>query len=162
MLYIRLQRQLRSSSISLALLYKSRLSSGRTFNPSMRMAEASVLATSLTPRVAQPSFWQSIIPKFLRKSQSPPSLEKVQRSKEWNPATYFIIMSLLIGSNAINMIALKNELKTFNRKTDVSIELLQDVIERLGKGEDVDVQKLLGSGDEDKEREWENCESRSF
>lgn len=54
------------------------------------------------------------------------------------------------------MVTLKNDLKNFSRKADVRIELLQDVIERVGKGEKVDVKKLLGSGDEDKEQEWED------
>lgn len=64
-------------------------------------------------------------------------------------------MFLLIGSNAIQMIALKNDLRNFSRKADVNIELLQDVIDRVWKGEKVNVGKLLGSGDEDKERQWE-------
>lgn len=70
-------------------------------------------------------------------------------------------MFLFIGSNAIQMIASRNELANFSRKADIRIELLQDVIDRVRKGEDVDVQKLLGSGDKDKEREWENGKSRS-
>ncbi|MCJ1463792.1 hypothetical protein MMC07_002401 [Pseudocyphellaria aurata] len=65
-------------------------------------------------------------------------------------------MFILIGSNAVRMVSLNNDLRSFSRKADVRIELLQDVIERVGKGEKVDVKKMLGSGDEDKEQEWEN------
>lgn len=64
-------------------------------------------------------------------------------------------MFLLIGSNAIQMIALKNDFANFSRKTDCKIALLKEVIERLQKGEEVDVEGLLGSGDLEKEREWE-------
>lgn len=102
-----------------------------------------------------------MIPKFLRKSQSPPSPEQLRRSKEWNPATYFIVMFLFIGSNALNMIAVKKELTAFSRKSDVRIELLRDVIERVRKKEDVDIEGLLGSGDKNKEQEWENGKSQS-
>lgn len=102
-----------------------------------------------------------MIPKFLRKSESPPSPEQLRRSKEWNPATYFIVMFLFIGSNSINMIAVKKDLRDFSRKTDVRIELLKDIIERVRRKEDVDIEDLLGSGNEDKEQEWENGKSRS-
>lgn len=162
MLYARLQPQLRSSSFSLALLPRFRWPSQPPSNSSTPTSRPyGTASASSLPLVAQPSFWQSVIPKFLRKSQSTPSLEKLQRSKEWNPATYFIIMSLVIGSNAIQMIALKNEIRNFSRKADVRIELLQDIIERIGKGEDVNVEEILGTGDEDREREWENGKSRS-
>lgn len=154
MFYARLQPRLRSSSVSLALINKFQWPCQLPSHSSTRTSRPYVSTASL-PLLAQPSFWQSVIPKFLRKRQSPPSPEKLRRSKEWNPATYFIIMFLLIGSNAIQMIALKNDLRNFSRKADVNIELLQDVIDRVWKGEKVNVGKLLGSGDEDKERQWE-------
>ena len=53
------------------------------------------------------------------------------------------------------MIALRNELLSFSRKSDAKIGLLREVIERVQRGEDVDVEGLLGTGDEEKEREWE-------
>lgn len=62
---------------------------------------------------------------------------------------------LLIGSNAIQMISLKNDFANFNRRTDSKIALLKEIIERVQKGEEVDVEGLLGSGDPEKEREWE-------
>lgn len=160
MLYTRIQLQLRSSSFPSALLTRIRWPDQPPSNSSTPTSRPYASASSL-PRVAQPSFWQSVIPKILRKSQSPPSLEKLQRSKEWNPATYFIIMSLVIGSNAIQMIALKNELRNFSRKADARIGLLRDILNRIGKGEDVNVGELLGGGDEEREREWENGKSRS-
>ncbi len=111
------------------------------------------------PRIAQPSFWQSMIPKFLRGSDLPATPAKLQRFKEWNPATFFIIIFLLIGSNAIQMIALQNDFKNFSRKADAKIGLLQDAIERLKRGEVADIEKLLGSGDEQNERDWEDGKS---
>ena len=80
---------------------------------------------------------------------------KTKRTKEWNPATFFIVIFMLIGSNAIQMIALRHEFMTFSRKADAKIGLLKEVIERLQRGEDVDVGGLLGTGNEAKEREWE-------
>lgn len=54
------------------------------------------------------------------------------------------------------MITLKNEYSTFSRKADQKIALLREVLERLKRGEEVDVEKLLGTGDEEQEREWED------
>ncbi|KAL8860221.1 MAG: hypothetical protein Q9178_003192 [Gyalolechia marmorata] len=64
-------------------------------------------------------------------------------------------MFLLIGSNAMQLLALRNEFTTFSRRADAKIGLLKDVIERVQKGEDVDVKGLLGTGDPEKEKEWE-------
>lgn len=75
--------------------------------------------------------------------------------REWNPATFFIVIFLLIGSNAIQMIVLRNDVITFSRKAEVKIGLLKEIIGRVQKGEDVDVEGLLGTGNEDQEREWE-------
>ena len=54
------------------------------------------------------------------------------------------------------MIALKHEFTNFSRKADAKIGLLREVIERLHQGEDVDIEGLLGTGDKEKEREWED------
>ncbi|PKY05060.1 hypothetical protein P168DRAFT_267985 [Aspergillus campestris IBT 28561] len=106
------------------------------------------------PKIAQPSLWNSLVPKFIRnrKSRSDSSSPK---SKEWNPASFYIIMFTLIGSQAIRMIALKNDYAAFTRSTDAKITLLREVIERVKNGEKVDVEKLLGTGNEAKEREWD-------
>ena len=113
-------------------------------------------ATSTTnlPRVAQPSLWYSIVPKAFRTPKNSQAPDKPQRMKEWNPATFFIWIFLLIGSNAIQMIAIKNEYSTFSRKADIKIRLLKDVLDRLQRGENVDVEKELGTGDEQQEQEW--------
>ena len=108
------------------------------------------------PRVAQPSIWHSIIPKALRSSKQSESPAKSQRAKDWNPATFFICIFLLIGSNAIQMLTLRNEYSTFTRKADQKIALLKDVLNRVQKGEKVNIEKVLGTGDEQQEREWED------
>ena len=61
---------------------------------------------------------------------------------------------MLIGSQSINLILLKNEWQVFSRQADAKIARLKDVIERVQRGEDVDVEKELGTGDEVAEREW--------
>jgi hypothetical protein len=53
------------------------------------------------------------------------------------------------------MIALRNSFEAFMRRADAKIGLLREVIERIQKGEKVDVEGLLGTGDERREREWE-------
>lgn len=92
-----------------------------------------------------------MIPRFIRERKS----RKSGKSKEWNPATFYIVMFTLIGSQAIRMLTLKNSYATYTRSTDAKIELLKEVIERVQRGEKVDVEKLLGTGDEAKEREWD-------
>ncbi|KAI4279274.1 MAG: hypothetical protein LQ337_000410 [Flavoplaca oasis] len=64
-------------------------------------------------------------------------------------------MSLLIGSNAMQLLALRNEFTTYSRRADAKIGLLKEVIERVQKGEDVDVKGLLGTGNPENEKEWE-------
>lgn len=107
------------------------------------------------PSVTQPSFWASLIPKPLRRTSHLTGSAKKPKSKEWNPATFFIIIFLLIGSMSIQMIALRNDFAAFSRRTDAKIDLLREVIERVQKGEEVDVEGLLGTGDPEKEKEWE-------
>lgn len=92
-----------------------------------------------------------MIPRFIRNRK----LRDSKKSKEWNPATFYIVMFTLIGSQAIRMLTLKNSYAAYTRSTDAKIKLLQEVIERIKKGEKVDVEKLLGTGDEAQEREWE-------
>ncbi|KAJ6001833.1 hypothetical protein N7522_007060 [Penicillium canescens] len=106
------------------------------------------------PKIADTSVWTAMIPRFLRtRPRKDPSKEK---SKEWNPATFYIIIFTLIGSQAIRMITLKNGYAAYTRSTDAKIELLREVIARTKNGEKVDVEKLLGTGDEAKEREWDD------
>lgn len=53
------------------------------------------------------------------------------------------------------MIALRNEFATFIRRADAKIDLLREVIEKVQNGEEVDVEGLLGTGNAEKEQEWE-------
>ena len=119
-------------------------------------------ASTALPRIAQPSFLRSLIPKPLRRSQgaSQPVVKTAAaptKSKEWNPYTFYIVMFLLIGSNSINLIALRNDHAAFMRKTDAKITLLHEVIGRFRAGEEVDVKRVLGTGDEAQEKEWEEA-----
>lgn len=41
------------------------------------------------------------------------------------------------------------------RRSDVRVGLLREVVEKLQNGEQVDVEKVLGSGDAEREAEWE-------
>ncbi|KAI1483960.1 hypothetical protein K445DRAFT_51245 [Daldinia sp. EC12] len=113
---------------------------------------------STIPSITQASFWKSIIPKPFRRSEQRVdwrTSKKAWMSREWNPATFYIIIFLFIGSMAIQMIALRKDFDTFMRRSEVRIGLLREVVEKLQKGEEVDVQKALGTGDAEKEKEWE-------
>jgi len=56
---------------------------------------------------------------------------------------------------SIQMIALRNQFATFSRRADAKISLLKEIIGRIQNGEKVDVEGLLGTGDKEKEKEWE-------
>ncbi|KAI5868070.1 hypothetical protein GGS23DRAFT_9967 [Durotheca rogersii] len=111
---------------------------------------------SFVPRVAELSFWKSLVPKPFRRWEQPGSSRSREKpkTKEWNPATFFIVIFLFIGSMSIQMIALKREFDAFMRRSEVRIGLLREVVEKLQKGEAVDVEKVLGTGDAAKEMEW--------
>ncbi|KAK4547212.1 hypothetical protein LTR36_001434 [Oleoguttula mirabilis] len=124
---------------------------------SLRMEE--IRNESRLPRIANPSLWSSLVPRFLRRRSPEEVAEraavKATGPKQWNPYTSFIILAVLVGSNAINIIALRNEMLNFSRKTDAKLELLREVVQRVKNGEDVDVKRLLGTGDQQSEQEWE-------
>jgi len=94
-----------------------------------------------------------MIPKPLRRRTG--LKVKKAKSKEWNAATFFIVIMLLIGSMSIQMIALRNEFAAYIRRADAKIDLLREVIQKVQNGEEVDVEGLLGTGDAEKEKEWE-------
>ncbi|CAG7921928.1 unnamed protein product [Penicillium olsonii] len=138
-----LGRNIWSTSSALNSTRQCRVPAARSYSTSDRL-----------PRIADTSLWTSMIPKFIRNrgARKDPNKEK---SKEWNPATFYIIIFILIGSQAIRMITLKNSHSAYTRTTDAKIELLREIISRVKNGEQVDVEKLLGTGDEAKEREWD-------
>ncbi|KAL9132138.1 MAG: hypothetical protein Q9217_000072 [Psora testacea] len=110
------------------------------------------------PMVMRPSFWIGMIPKFMRpgrdRAQKTPA--QIERSKQWNPATFYIWIFLLIGSHGIRMAALRNYYTQFSRKAEIKIALLKEVIEKIQRGEEVDVETALGTGDEVQEQEWKD------
>lgn len=106
--------------------------------------------------IVEGSFWRSLVPKPMRKANR--SKLKSKAKKEWNPATYFIVMFLFIGSMSIQMIALRNSTERYMRQSSLRIAQLREVVRRIQNGEDVDVEKMLGTGDAQKETEWEEGE----
>ncbi|KAK1751638.1 hypothetical protein QBC47DRAFT_454464 [Echria macrotheca] len=146
-----------NASFRQALLAPSRLR--ETLIPSRYMLSRA--SSTMVPKLARRSFWQSMVPKFLRQPtvDDDPfgtiAAKKAKKAKEWNPATYFIVMFLFVGSMSIQMIALKKDFEAFMRQSDVKIGLLREVVEKLQKGEKVDVERALGTGVPEKELEWE-------
>ncbi|KAF8476967.1 hypothetical protein BDZ91DRAFT_647494 [Kalaharituber pfeilii] len=104
------------------------------------------------PRFLQPDTLKSFVPTFLRRSTP----GAPQKKKEWNPYTFFIVSFLLTGSLAINHIGLKHEHQDFMRKAEARIDVLREVIDRVMRGEDVDVEKMLGTGNPADEKDWED------
>ena len=67
----------------------------------------------------------------------------------------FIVLGIVMGSNAINLLALRNEMLNFTRRTEARLALLREVIGKVKAGEEVDVKRALGTGDPKAEAEWE-------
>jgi hypothetical protein len=88
-----------------------------------------------------------MVPKFKSGPEQP-------KSREWNPATPYIILGLLVGSQAIQVLWLKQDRAHSLRKAEAKIGLLKEVIERVQRGENVDVEGVLGTGDPESEKEW--------
>ncbi|KAF4992852.1 hypothetical protein FDECE_13582 [Fusarium decemcellulare] len=109
------------------------------------------LSSTAPATIVDGSFWRSLVPKPLRKENR--QLKK--KSREWNPATFFIAIFLLIGSMSIQMIALRNSFDRYMRQSESRIATLRNVVEKIQKGEPVDVEKALGTGDPKKEADWE-------
>lgn len=61
---------------------------------------------------------------------------------------------------SIQMVALRNSYDRYLRQSESRISRLREVVEKIQKGEPVDVEKALGTGEPKKEADWE--ERRSF
>ncbi|KAG5994436.1 hypothetical protein E4U52_001160 [Claviceps spartinae] len=103
--------------------------------------------------VADPAFWKSLIPKPFRKENRKHG--KGKKSKEWNPATFFINMFILIGSMPIQMIALRKQSKEYDRQSSLKIARLHETLRRLRNGEEPDGDEILSGADEaQKDLDW--------
>ncbi|KAG6149194.1 hypothetical protein E4U28_002082 [Claviceps purpurea] len=103
--------------------------------------------------VADPAFWKSLIPKPFRKENRKHG--KGKKSKEWNPATFFINMFILIGSMPIQMIALRKQSKEYDRQSSLKIARLHETLRRLRNGEQADGDEILSGADEaQKDLDW--------
>lgn len=115
---------------------------------------------SRLPRVASPSFWMALIPRpFRRPADTAEAAQRAHRrdagAEERRTAIFFLLLGILVGSNAINIIAVRREMLNFTRQTDAKLELLREVVQKVKNGEDVDVKRALGAGDPEQEKEWE-------
>ncbi|CZT20447.1 uncharacterized protein RCC_06307 [Ramularia collo-cygni] len=115
---------------------------------------------SRLPHVASPSFWKSLIPRpFRRPADATEAAERSARrsagAEERRTGIIFLILGIVVGSNAINIIAIRRDMLNFTRQTDAKLELLREVIQKVKNGEDVDVKRALGTGDPEQEKEWE-------
>ena len=121
------------------------------------------LRSKLTqPKIAQPSLWKTFIPRFMRRDPSNLLPKDHKHVGFWsrflaNPASSVIILGMLTGNAAIHIIRIKKDTKLNSRKADQKIELLREVIRRVQNGENVDVERLLGTGDPKMEEEWAVC-----
>ncbi|KAG4304604.1 hypothetical protein PORY_001997 [Pneumocystis oryctolagi] len=66
----------------------------------------------------------------------------------------FIVLLTVLGSQAIHVLSIKQEFKEFEEQIDAKISLLRNVIDRIQRGEEVDVPRELGTGVVEKEKEW--------
>ena len=124
--------------------------------------------------IMQASLWSSMIPKPFRGSSLLPSLNSMgsrhgrgtdQTQKKsrfsgvvwfWkNPATPFMLLGLLLGSQSVRLIVLRMERDKIRERTEARLRTLREVLGAVKAGEDVDVRARLGTGNEKDEKEWE-------
>ncbi|KAF7197113.1 hypothetical protein HII31_01538 [Pseudocercospora fuligena] len=123
-------------------------------------ATASLLSIEdRAPRIASPSFWTSLVPRFLRRPTSEEEAAERARKRgagaeERRTGIIFLVLGIVVGSNAINIISLRREMLNFSRQTDAKLDLLRGVVSRVRNGEEFDVKKALGTGDPEQEKEW--------
>ncbi|KAF3901528.1 hypothetical protein ABW21_db0200077 [Orbilia brochopaga] len=111
---------------------------------------------SFVPRVFSPSWWSKQLPKDLFK----PRPTSAAAARPWNPAWGFILLALFVGSQSLNIIALRQDAAVFVRRADARIRTLQEIVRKIQDGEweanGEDVQKALRLGkDARDDREWE-------
>lgn len=53
------------------------------------------------------------------------------------------------------MLTMRGQFAKYTQETEEKLELLRGVIRKIKNGEDVDVQAVLGTGNAQKEKEWE-------
>ncbi|KAG6012485.1 hypothetical protein E4U43_007780 [Claviceps pusilla] len=124
--------------------------------PSTRAVEVCGIRSSSTgpATITDAGFWRSLIPKPFRKENRPKS--SGTGAKEWNPATFFIVMFLFIGSMSIQMIALRKQSERYDRQSTVRMGQLREALRRLEGGHAVDVEKILGRADAvQRDSDWE-------
>jgi len=118
--------------------------------------------------VLTPTFWKQIIPRFLRRespsSSTATAIAKSQapkRTRVWNPATWYVIVFFIIGSEAIQLISERHTREDQVRKSEIRIRLLKELVESVQNGTldknltAQDLKKRLLAGTPTQEREWE-------
>lgn len=112
--------------------------------------------TDHLPRVLQPATWIATIPPVLRRTRkkTEPSRWNSVRGFFAHPAATVFMLAMVVGSGAIHIINLRNDMVTDENIAAAKLGLLREVIERVQKGQDVDVEKELGTGDPVAEQEW--------
>jgi hypothetical protein len=106
------------------------------------------------PTILRPSFWAAMVPRLQTPGTQSPHPQPKTDKWEWNPMTPYIVLGLLVGSQAIQVMWLKQDRAHSMRKAEAKIGMLHEVIGRVQRGEDVDVEGVLGTGDEVSEGEW--------
>ncbi|QSL64534.1 hypothetical protein MERGE_001835 [Pneumocystis wakefieldiae] len=74
--------------------------------------------------------------------------------KKINSNIIFIVFFFIIGSQANSILSIKQEFNEFEAQIDAKISHLRDLIDRIQRGENIDISKELGTGIEEKEKEW--------
>ncbi|EPS43911.1 hypothetical protein H072_2098 [Dactylellina haptotyla CBS 200.50] len=111
---------------------------------------------SFIPRVLSPSWWSQNLPKglFAAKKSAPTVRRK------WNPAWGYVLLALFVGSQSLNIMALRQERTVFMRRSDSRIKTLQEIIQKIQDGEwapdGEEVRKALRLGKERDDRQWED------
>lgn len=112
---------------------------------------------SRVPQLVKPSLWQILLPKVWRRD----SVTTTVQSDGTN-TVFLVLIFIAIGSQAMQLADVRRDMLELTLMTNSKLTLLKDVIARIGRGEEVDVGKVLGTSHPRPEIEWEEGLSGSM
>ncbi|KAI9893584.1 MAG: hypothetical protein M1814_006380 [Vezdaea aestivalis] len=98
---------------------------------------------SSLPRLAQPKTLATFLPRLPLTSQPYPP--RPSGPSPWRP---FVILGLLTGSQALHILNLQEQRRTYSKVAKRRVRKLTAVVEALMRGEEVDVEEVLKEEEE--------------
>jgi hypothetical protein len=103
------------------------------------------------PMILQPEMLKMFVPPVWKKTYQ--AYKERDKAKK-NPATKYVWLTVFASSGLIHLYNVRRDIDIFNSFSNRKIEQLRDVVEAIQRGEEVDVEGILGTGLPEQELEW--------